>query len=325
MPNKWLNKKEITIKKQKYKVSNWSDYNASLKIRGDIEVWLSQDIVEHWYFEQRVHDGTGSSKHYTDAAIIVCHEIRQVYKLPLRQTQGFINSLFRLMGLPINCPDYTTLSKRLKALNIKSPRYKKNAKTDENIAAIALDSTGLKRFGRDEWHQERHKVNARRSWRKAHFGIDENHIIQAAKLTDRFTPDEDVVGDLLAQIDEEVDQFTGDGAYDKTPVYTQIHTHSPKADIAIPPAKNAVITNRAHAMRNRNIAEIAANGRMAWQQERCYGQRNYSELGIQRYKRILGKAMHAREMPNQKQEFMIGCSVLNKMTGIGMPDSFRVA
>ena len=57
MPNKWLNQKEITIKKQKYKVSNWSDYNASLKIRGDIEVWLSQDIVEHWYFEQRVHDG----------------------------------------------------------------------------------------------------------------------------------------------------------------------------------------------------------------------------------------------------------------------------
>ncbi len=67
------------------------------------------------------------------------------------------------------------------------------------------------------------------------------------------------------------------------------------------------------------------NGRMAWQRARCYGQRNYSELAIQRYKRILGREMDARKMPNQKQEFMIGCGVLNKMTNLGMPDSFRVA
>ena len=325
MPNKWLNAKGITIKKQKHKVANWSDYNASLKRRGDIEIWLSQDLIEDWFFEQRVYDGSGSSKQYTDTAIILCHEIRQVYKLPLRQTQGFIDSLFRLIGLAIHCPDYSTLSKRLKALNIKSPRYKKDAKIDEKIAAIAIDSTGLKRFGRDEWHQERHEVNARRSWRKAHFGIDENHIIQAAQLTDRFTTDEEVVGDLLAQINKEVDHFTADGAYDVTSVYAHMLVHSPKSDIAIPPAKNAVMSHRTHAMRNRNIAEISANGRMTWQKERRYGQRNYSELGIQRYKRILGRAMHARIMPNQKQEFMIGCGVLNKMTRLGMPDSFRVA
>ena len=101
--------------------------------------------------------------------------------------------------------------------------------------------------------------------------------------------------------------------------------HSPKADVVIPPAKNAIIASGANAMRNRTITEIAANGRMSWQKERCYGQRNYSELGIQRYKRILGRAMHARKMPNQKQEFMLGCGVLNKMTSLGMPQSFRVA
>ena len=62
---------------------------------------------------------------------------------------------------------------------------------------------------------------------------------------------------------------------------------------------------------------------MALRKNRKYGQRNYSELGVQRYKRILGSAMHARKMPNQKQEFMIGCGVLNKMTSLGMPDSFK--
>lgn len=69
-------------------------------------------------------------------------------------------------------------------------------------------------------------MNARRSWRKAHFGIDENHLTQAAILTDRYTLDEEVVDDLLVQIDEEVGHFSGDGAYDKTPVYNQMLAHS---------------------------------------------------------------------------------------------------
>lgn len=107
-------------------------------------------------------------------------------------------------------------------------------------------------------------MSARRSWRKAHFGIDGDHYIQAATLTDRFTPDEEVVGDLLAQIDKEVEHFSGDGAYDESPVYEQMLAHSPNADVVIPPAKNAVITPSGNQMRNRNIGEIEMNGRMAW-------------------------------------------------------------
>ena len=72
---------------------------------------MSQDVIDNWYFEGRTYDGTGSSKRYTDEAIIACNEIRQVFKLPLRQTQGFINSLFRIMNLPLKCLDYTTLSR----------------------------------------------------------------------------------------------------------------------------------------------------------------------------------------------------------------------
>ena len=64
---------------------------------------------------------------------------------------------------------------------------------------------------------------------------------------------------------------------------------------------------------------------MQWQKKRNYGQRNYSELAMQRYQRILGSAMHARELERQKQEAMIGCGVLNKMTSLGMPQSYRSA
>ena len=78
-------------------------------------------------------------------------------------------------------------------------------------------------------------------------------------------------------------------------------------------------------MRNRNIQEIKDHGRMEWQKKRLYGKRNISELGVQRYQRILGNTMHARLMDGQKNEAMIGCGVINKMTSLGMPVSYRTA
>tara|TARA_R110002167_G_scaffold248615_1_gene454690 strand:- start:515 stop:733 length:219 start_codon:yes stop_codon:yes gene_type:complete len=71
-----------------------------------------------------------------------------VYKLPLRQAQGFIDSIFEQMCLPIKWPDYSTLSRRLGELNIKCPRYRKTDKPDDDISAIVIDSTGLKVFGK---------------------------------------------------------------------------------------------------------------------------------------------------------------------------------
>ena len=96
-------------------------------------------------------------------------------------------------------------------------------------------------------------------------------------------------------------------------------------DVVIPPRSNAVLHKKAAAMRNRNIQEIKEYGRMAWQKIRQYGRRNLSELGVQRYQRILGYMMHARSIERQKQEAMIGCGVINKMTSLGMPVSYRSA
>ena len=78
-------------------------------------------------------------------------------------------------------------------------------------------------------------------------------------------------------------------------------------------------------MRNRNIVEIETNGRMQWQKDREYGRRNYSELGVQRYQRTFGDAMHARDFSRQQQEAMIASGALNKMTSLGMPKSRRSA
>ena len=150
MPNKFLNRKGIEIKKQKYKVTNWSAYNEALNRRGDIEIWLSQEVIDGWFNKNRVYDGTGAPDFYTTLAIITCHEIRKVFHLPLRQCEGFINSLFRIKGLSINCPSFSDLSKRLEKLKIKNPHYRKTDPPEDDLAAIAIDATGLKRFGRGE-------------------------------------------------------------------------------------------------------------------------------------------------------------------------------
>ena len=96
MPNKYPEKKGWELPKQKYKVSNWHEYNNALRERGNIEIWITDDVIKSWYESERVYDGTGTPKKFTDLAIIVCHEIRQVYRLPLRQCQGFINSIFKI-------------------------------------------------------------------------------------------------------------------------------------------------------------------------------------------------------------------------------------
>jgi hypothetical protein len=281
--------------------------------------------VAQWYEKDRVYDGTGTPKRFTDFAIITCHEIRQVYRLPLRQTQGFINSLFRLMGLPLVCPNFSCLSKRLKELKIKVPKYKKSDKPVDGVHAIAIDSTGLKRFGRGEWHQEKYELSSKASWCKLHVGVNQSHYFEACELTDRFTHDDQLVEPLLSQIKEPIDHFSGDGAYDETPIYGAVIAHSPHVDVVIPPRSNAVLNDTSAAMRNRNIQEIDDIGRMAWQKLRQYGRRNLSELGVQRYQKILGDSLHAREITRQKQEAMIGCGVINKMTSLGMPASYRSA
>lgn len=325
MPNKYPKKKGWNVPKQKYKLTNWSDYNEALRRRGDITVWLSEEAISQWYAKDRVYDGTGTPILYTDFAIIICHEIRQVYRLPLRQTQGFVNSLFRLLDLPLSGPDYTVLSKRLRELNIKVPRYRKTDKPVDGVHAIAIDSTGLKRFGRGEWHQEKYELSNKASWRKLHVAVNQDHYFEACTLTDRFCHDDQQVTPLLEQIDNHIDHLSADSAYDETPVYKAVIAHSPDADVVIPPRSNAVENDKAAMQRNHNILEIKEHGRMAWQKEQEYGRRNYSELGVQRYQKILGNTMHARDLPRQKQEAMIGCGVINKMTSLGMPSSYRSA
>ena len=205
------------------------------------------------------------------------------------------------MNIPIVCADFSCLSKRLGKLGIKVPKYKKTGSPEDGVHAIAIDSTGLKRFGRGEWHQEKYELFNKASWRKLHVAVNQNHYFEACVLTNRFNHDDQQVEPLLEQINDTINHFSGDGAYDETPVYDAVVKHSSSVDVVIPPKSNAVLNDKAAPQRNSNIIEISALGRTGWQKRRQYGRRNLSELGVQRYQRILGNAMHARGIVNKKK------------------------
>lgn len=121
MPHKFNAKRRDKISKQKFKVTNWPVYNESLRRRGDLTIWASEAASCLWFAARRKSRG-GQSK-YSDLAITLCLTLRVVYQLPLRQTQGLMRSVARLMGIDIAVPDFSTLSRRGKGLVLPSANH----------------------------------------------------------------------------------------------------------------------------------------------------------------------------------------------------------
>lgn len=132
-----------------------------------------------------------------------------MFHLPLRQTEGFMNSLTRIMNATISIPDFSSISRR----SIELPRHILS-KARQPGSLVIVDSMGLKVYGKDEWHQEKHAVLARRTWRKLHLAVDESHQILACELTTPEVGDPTAVSDLLDQIESPFETFMGNGALD---------------------------------------------------------------------------------------------------------------
>lgn len=139
------------IAKQKLKVTNWAAYNESLRQRGDLTIWVSDEALSLWSASRRT-SRRGQPK-YSDLAITMCLTLRVVYGLPLRQTQGLMRSIATLMNVTITAPDFSTLSRRSKGLALPSTRP--GTRTSGPVHLV-VDSTGLKVFGEGEWLEKKH-------------------------------------------------------------------------------------------------------------------------------------------------------------------------
>jgi hypothetical protein len=115
----------------------------------------------------------GRPKLYSDLAIETALTLRLLFKLPLRQTEGFLKSIFRLMNVGLNVPDHTTLSRR----NITLKTSLKRIGKPRGRVDLVIDSTGFLIHGEDRWTRHKHGKSKRRGWRKLHIGVRNGFIV----------------------------------------------------------------------------------------------------------------------------------------------------
>ncbi|EUM08146.1 hypothetical protein L465_03678 [Enterobacter sp. BIDMC 29] len=246
--------------------------------------------------------------------------LRTVFRIPLRQAEGLMASVFTLMNVPLTVPDHSTVSRRAAALP-PLPRI-----PSEGAVHVLVDSTGLKVYGAGQWLEEKHGTRARRDWRKLHLAVDaDNFSIVAHTLTDSQTDDPSQMGPLLSQTDGTVTQVTADGAYDGRPTYNIIAGHGEGITVAIPPRVTAVAeeTTGPPCQRDRHLAMIQDKGRLAWQKAVGYGKRALAETMMACYKTLIGPRLRARGFAAQQTEVAIGVAVLNRLLSVARPHSVR--
>ena len=311
-----------TKAKASYRVRNWSEYDAALKQRGSISFWLSEEVIGQWRSEQKT-GRRGASNYYSEVAIATMATVQSLFHLAGRQTEGFVESLFTLMGIDVEVPDHSTLSRRLGKLSVELPVVPKT-----KAVHVVVDSTGVKVYGEGEWKVRKHGASKRRTWRKLHLGVDEaTGEILAAVVTTNDVGDCEVLPQLLDAIAEDIAQVTGDGAYDTQGCYDTIDQWG--ASAAIPPRRNAKIWQHGNRKapphpRDENLRRIRQVGRKRWKQESGYHRRSLSETTMFRLKNIFGGKLRRRTFDNQAVELFLQCAALNRIIQLGKPDSYRV-
>jgi hypothetical protein len=167
--------------------------------------------------------------------------MREIFRLPLRTTEGLICSFIKWGNLDIQSPDYSTLCLRQKDLAVFLPKSKKNLP----LHAV-IDFTGLKVFGEGEWKVKQPGYSKHRTWQKLHLAINAtNQEIEATVVTTNDFKDSEILPDLLEQIDSALSQVSGDGGYDSNKSYQLISARG--TNPVIPPRKDAVIAQHGNS------------------------------------------------------------------------------
>lgn len=310
----------------RYRVRNWPQYNRALVRRGSLTFWVDEQAVRGWRAESRSGPFGGRPRFYADTAIECALVIKAVFHLSLRATQGFLESVVRLMDVDLPVPDYTTVSRRQRGLGLgleTSPTH--------GPRHVVIDTTGLKVFGAGEWYVRKHGMGRgrRRTWRKLHLGVDETtKEIVAVDLTASGVHDSPHLPMVLDQVADDVRQVSGDRAYDSGRCYEAILARN--ATPTIPPRRNARLSTAKdppayRVERDTVLRRIKEEGSYVWRTSSGATRQSLAENAVSRFKALVGAKLSARVLENQRVEAAVKTRMLNRMTSLGMPKSERIA
>jgi hypothetical protein len=311
-----LRQSEEDNKKQKFRVTNWAEYDRALVRRGDINVWFAEDFLNTGWLSPATGK-RGKPTVYSAGAIKALLVVKAVFSLTYRSLEGFARSLLKLMNLDLPVPDHSHISRRASDLEVTITR-----RPATEPRHIVVDSTGVKIYGEGEWKVRQHGVSKRRTWRRVHFAVDaDSKDVVGVEVTTVDWVDCEVLSGLLEQIKEPIGQVDGDGAYDTREVHDAIAARGAKA--AIPPRENAVAWEENHP-RTLIVAAVAELGMAGWKKESGYHRRSLAENAMYRFKQLFSDRLASRQFETQVTEVHARVAAMNMMTSLGMPISIRV-
>ena len=206
--------------KKAYRVRNWREYEAGLRNRGSLTVWISLTAgkLVNWDAPRPRRRKPGRQRKYSNHAIETAVTLGMVFHLSSRQSEGLLRSLFALMKLNNDVPDHTTISRRKPKLG-KVPFYQVKQKTPLHIL---IDSSGLAVHA-----GQLRRAQKSGDYRKLHLCVDEQSgEVVAGELTSKRARDSSRVASLVGQIDSPISSARADTAYDAGGVYEAIENHS---------------------------------------------------------------------------------------------------
>ena len=303
--------------KTKYHVGNWPEYDRALVQRGDLTVWLAPDAITTW---AAVGVGKrGGQLQYSDLAIETALTLRLLFHLPLRQTEGFLTSIFWMLDLDLSAPDHTTLSRRGQHLDL-------TLRCTPACAGMHLvvDSTGLSIVGEGEWAAAKHGGRGRRGWNKLHLGVDRSGVIVAQALTEGNVDDATTGIALIEAAAGDLGSVTADAAYDTVDFYEAAGARG--ATVVVRPTSTANVSRHGprSSARDRTILAVKEIRRRRWRKTAGYHRQARVENAFFRYKSTIGDGLRARSQAGRGSEAVLACNILNRMTELGRPASYGV-
>lgn len=327
----------------KYKVKNWKEYNSNLIQRGNFLRYLVEvpeefkEVLTKKWFNKKKRKGKGKNFVYSDYAIEVILILSRLYRLPLRQAQGFTETLFRNMGINLPVPSYTQICRRQKKLEIKIEKeVKKIRRQMEELEEmgekliIVIDASGLKVYGEGEWLKKTHPKNQsnRREWKKIHIVVEpQTGLIYNAILTDSHIHDSEVYPQCIKELGKEgynIDKAIVDKAYDCNKLYNISDFYN--IQFIVPPRKNSAYYKNKfknnliyfrepyyHKQKKKHLEFIAEFGEGLWKEMVEYGLRSRVESEFSRFKRYFTEKLSSKCIQNQITEIKTKIKLLNLM------------
>jgi len=316
--------------KRRYRLRNWRDYNTALVRRGSLTFWVDAATLASWTRGGRT-GRRGRPCVYSDGAIRMLLTLKAVYHLTLRSTEGLAGSLVALLRVTLPVPDFSTLSRRERTLAVPLPVRCVTAPLH-----WVIDSTGLKIFGEGEWKVRQHGWTRHRRWLRLHLAVDtETGALRSLGASTNSVTDGEMLPAMLAAEQAPLRQVTGDGAYDQWSCWDAVAARPERPRAVFPPPRTYRRVRRPRIKQHGNsalpplerdtaIRRIRAVGRAAWKREVGYHQRSLAETAVWRWRSFFGDHVHARTTDRQFTEIFICGAAFNRMTALGMPDSYPV-